>query len=111
LLSDKTKTIALYDSKLPLSYSLFEQDALIFKSMESKRIQLLEKGEPILNFSFDGFPNFGIWTKLGAPFICLEPWVGYSDVLEASGRIEDKEGIQLLAIDSSKAYQFSIEIL
>lgn len=111
LLSDKTKTIALVDDALPLSYSLFEQDALIFKSLVSKRIQLLENGEPLLNFSFDGFPNFGIWTKLGAPFICLEPWVGYSDVLEASGRIEDKEGIQKLATESSAAYQFSIEIL
>jgi galactose mutarotase-like enzyme len=111
LLSDKTKNIALHDTKLPLTYSLFEHDALIFMSFLSKQIQLLENNTPILNFKFKDFPNFGIWTKVGAPFICLEPWAGYSDVLDASGRIEDKEGIQLLAVDSSKAYQFSIEIL
>lgn len=111
LLSEKTQLIPIFNGVLPLSYSLFDKDALLFKTLKSNQIQILENNIPFLNFKFKDFPNFGIWTKVGAPFICLEPWAGYSDVLDASGRIEDKEGIQLLAIDSSKAYQFSIEIL
>jgi galactose mutarotase-like enzyme len=111
LLSEKTQLIPIINGILPLSYSLFDEDALIFKTLKSNQIQILENNIPFLNFKFKDFPNFGIWTKVGAPFICLEPWSGYSDVLNASGRIEDKEGIQLLAVDSSKAYQFSIEIL
>ena len=111
LLSDKTVEIDLIDGKLPLNYSLFENDALIFKKMESKQVQLLQNNIPFLNFKFADFPNFGIWTKKNAPFICLEPWAGYSDVLNASGSIEQKEGIQVLETNSSKEYGFSIEIL
>jgi galactose mutarotase-like enzyme len=64
-----------------------------------------------LNFTFIDFPNFGIWTKINAPFICLEPWVGYSDVLNTTGNILEKEGIQILESNSSKEFNFSITIL
>jgi len=111
LLSEKTKQINLVKNRLSLTYSLFENDALIFKKLKSKQIQILETGIPILNFAFKDFPNFGIWTKINAPFICLEPWVGYSDVLNTTGNILEKEGIQLLESNSSKEFKYSIEIL
>ncbi|HNP33305.1 MAG TPA: aldose 1-epimerase family protein [Flavobacterium sp.] len=111
LLSDKTNEIQLKENRLPLTYSLFEKDALIFKEMKSKQIQIIENDTPVLNFKFSDFPNFGIWTKQNAAFICLEPWVGYSDVLNSNGNIVDKEGIQMLAGNTSKEYRFSIEIL
>ena len=111
LLSEKTKSIDLIKNSLPLTYSLFENDALIFKELKSKQIQILESDIPILNFKFKDFPNFGIWTKVNAPFICLEPWIGYSDVLNATGNILEKEGIQILESNSSKEFKYSIEIL
>ncbi len=111
LLSEKTKEIHLVKNRLPLTYSLFENDALIFKKLKSKQIQILETGIPILNFTFKDFPNFGIWTKINAPFICLEPWVGYSDVLNTTGNILEKEGIQILESNFSKEFKYSIEIL
>jgi galactose mutarotase-like enzyme len=111
LLSDKTIPIELSANLLPLTYSLFERDALIFKEMKSKQIQLLENNVPVLNFRFGDFPNFGIWTKQNAPFICLEPWAGYSDTISATGNIAEKEGIQTLEGNTVKEYSFSIEIL
>lgn len=111
LLSEKTVAIALENNLLPLTYSLFETDALIFKELQSTQIQLLENGSPIVNFKFRDFPNFGIWTKINAPFICLEPWAGYSDVTHASGNIVEKEGIQSIDGFTFKEYSFSIEIL
>ncbi|MGC4039345.1 MAG: aldose 1-epimerase family protein [Flavobacterium sp.] len=111
LLSDKTIKIPLAENRLPLSYSLFEKDALIFKELKSKQIRLLEKGNAILNFKFNDFPNFGIWTKIGAPFICLEPWLGYSDLSGATGNLSEKEGIQPLESNTSNQHSFSVEIL
>lgn len=111
LISDKTNCIELKEKRLPLSYSLFKNDALIFKEMKSKQIQLIENNTALFNFRFNDFPNFGIWTKMNAPFICLEPWVGYSDVYNSSGHLIEKEGIQRLDCQSSKEYSFSIEIL
>lgn len=111
LLSENSFEIPLKGNKLPLTYSLFENDALIFKKLKSKQITLLENEKGIVNFRFDDFPNFGIWTKNGAPFLCLEPWLGYSDVLNASGNLSEKEGIQSLESNTSKRHSFSIEIL
>ncbi|TBX66584.1 aldose 1-epimerase family protein [Flavobacterium silvisoli] len=111
LLSENVKEIQLQDHLLPLTYSLFEQDALIFKKLHSKQIQIIENKIPILNFKFNDFPNLGIWTPPQAPFICLEPWAGYSDVVTSTGIITEKEGIQLLESNSEKEYHFSIEIL
>ena len=111
LLSDKFTSIEMVDKQVPLSYSLFEKDALIFKKLDSKSITILENKNPLLRVRFDNFPNLGIWTKSNAPFLCIEPWLGYSDTLNSTGNILEKEGIQLLEAKKSLDFNFNIEIL
>lgn len=111
LLSNTEVLIPSNQNLLPLSYSLFEKDALVFKQLQSKRITLLENQKPRLHFHFEDFKNFGIWTKNKAPFICLEPWLGYSDTISTSGNLEQKEGIQVAAPESANQYEFKIEIV
>ena len=101
LLSENTVEIGLIESCLPLSYSLFKNDALIFKKIKSKQIQILENNIPILNFKYNDFPSIGIWTKVNAPFICLEPWLGFSDNIDADGEINNKKGIINLAVNET----------
>ena len=48
---------------------------------------------------------------MNAPFLCIEPWFGYSDSNESTGSILEKEGIQILESKSTFDAQFSIEIL
>lgn len=111
LLSKQYNSMRLKKNILPLSYSLFDNDALIIKKMQSKQIKILENKIPFLNFKFNDFPNFGIWTKKNAPFVCLEPWFGYSDLLESNGDILKKEGVQLLEANKIFKCNYSIEIL
>jgi len=111
LLSDHFSTIEMIDNQVLLNYSLFEKDALIFKKLDSKSITILENQNPLLHVRFDNFPNLGIWTKSNAPFLCIEPWLGYSDTVHSSGNILEKEGIQLLEAKKSLECNFSIEIL
>ena len=111
LISHITHFISLDNHNLPLAYSLFEKDALVFKRLESDLVTLFEKDQPILHVSFADFPNLGLWTKPQAPFICIEPWLGYADTADASGVLEEKEGIQSLAAGCSKTVQFSTTLL
>lgn len=111
LLSDYTFKLPLTNKILPLEYSLFEKDALIFKKIASKQISLLENSIPILKFKFADFPNLGIWTKNNAPYICLEPWFGYADTEICSGNLMEKEGVILLGSKSDFNCSFVIEIL
>ncbi|HBS52929.1 MAG TPA: aldose epimerase, partial [Flavobacterium sp.] len=47
----------------------------------------------------------------GAPFICIEPWFGYSDTTESNGNLFEKEGIVILNSEDTFQTNFSIEIL
>lgn len=110
LLSDNFQELPLENKNLNLNYSLFKNDALIIKKMQSDAIEILENNKPLFKFSFKDFPNFGIWTKENAPFICLEPWFGYSDVLNSNKNILKKEGIILLEKTKTFEASFSVEI-
>lgn len=110
LLSDHVKAISLKNHKLSLSYELFKDDALVFKTIVSKNITILKNGLPQLKLHFNGFPNLGIWTKTKAPFLCIEPWFGYSDSANASGNITEKEGIQIIEPDEKFESAIFIEV-
>jgi galactose mutarotase-like enzyme len=111
LISNKTVSLPIEENCLPLSYSLFENDALIFKELESKAIIITENNVPFLKIKFDDFPSLGIWTKQKAPYICLEPWFGYADTITNSGELSEKEGIQIIGINEQFQSEYSIEIL
>jgi galactose mutarotase-like enzyme len=111
LLSDRTKIIGNESGIVPLSYALFENDALVFKSLSSRSVTILENNSPILKVKFDDFPNLGIWTLNDAPFICIEPWFGFSDTAACSGNIIEKEGIQLLESRKIFKAEHAIEVL
>lgn len=111
LLSDSIIKIPMKEKKLPLTYDLFKKDALIFKDLKSKSITILEEQDPIVKFHFKDFKNFGIWTKIEATFICLEPWLGYSDLVTSNGNLEDKEGIKRIPMYETFDCNFTIEIL
>ncbi|RDC62199.1 aldose 1-epimerase family protein [Adhaeribacter pallidiroseus] len=83
---------------LPLTYALFEKDAIVLKNLTSEKISLRSRRhEHGLDFIFLGYPYFGIWTKeKNAPFICLEPWHGIADSVNSSGELTEKEGMILL---------------
>jgi galactose mutarotase-like enzyme len=111
LLSDKTTVLPTENGVLPLLYNLFENDALIFKSLQSKSVSIVKNGQDYLKVDYADFPHLGIWTKEGAPFLCIEPWQGYSDSPDTRGNLVEKEGVILLQANSKYTAGFTIEIL
>lgn len=111
LISEVSKKLVLKDQKLPLSYSIFKNDALVFKTLKSKSITISENSKPFINVKFDAFPNLGIWTKPNAKFICIEPWFGYSDTINCDGNLYKKEGILILSTNEVFETKFFIKIL
>lgn len=111
LVSQQTEKIHTDTNRVPLTYELFKRDALIFKKLQSNSLTIIEEEKPILKVHFQDFPSLGIWTKVGAPFICLEPWFGYSDTTESNGNLFEKEGVIVLTTGGTFQTKFSIEIL
>lgn len=110
LFSGKTEILKLNGNVLPLQYELFEEDALVFKNFATKSLTLAKNNESVMKVSFSDFPYLGIWTKKDAPFICIEPWLGIADNANTSGKIEEKEGIQILENNSKKQIAWTVEL-
>jgi len=111
LISSKTKILETENNIVPLNYDLFKNDALIFKTLESNSLIILENSKPYVKVDFQDFPSLGLWTKENAHFVCIEPWLGYSDTDENSGNLYEKEGILTLEENKNFAAKFTITIL
>jgi galactose mutarotase-like enzyme len=83
---------------LNLSKDLFLKDALVLKGMASSIVSLKsDKTEHGFQFDYPGFPFLGLWAFKNADFVCIEPWCGIADPVNASQQLEEKEGINTLA--------------
>lgn len=110
LFSGETREVGLEGRILPLNYSLFENDAIVLKDSATSSLTLLKDKSPQLKVSFPDFPFLGIWTKKNAPFICIEPWLGIADSHHSTGKIEEKEGIQILEPYAAQSFEWNVEI-
>lgn len=111
LLQAEASSIKLDEGCLSLNADMFNQDAWVLKGLLSSDIILKNKKEDYhLNFSFVGFPYFGIWSVPGSSFICLEPWCGLNDSEIHSGELLQKEGIMSLESHGHWSRTWSIEM-
>lgn len=82
-------------NKLSLSKNLFENDALVLKNIQSRRVSLKSTThEHGIDFFFEGFPFLGIWAAKHADFVCIEPWCGVADSVDHQQQLTMKEGIE-----------------
>lgn len=98
------------ENRLPLQKELFYKDALVFKHVKSGAISVLSDKTPHgIKVSFSNFPYMGIWAAKDADFVCIEPWCGIADSVNASGNLEEKEGIHTLAPEGRFEIGYEIE--
>jgi galactose mutarotase-like enzyme len=111
LQTGETKRLLDNEQKLPLHPKFFEQDAIVFKGVKSKWVSLVvqSSGDKLVEMSVEGFPYLGIWQKVGADFICIEPWLGITDHQDFEGEFTEKEGIQLLEVEQTFECSYRIK--
>ncbi|MFM9977488.1 MAG: aldose 1-epimerase family protein [Sphingomonadaceae bacterium] len=96
---------------LALGDHLFEADALIWKTLASRRLRYGPPAGPALDISFPDTDWLGIWTKPGAAFLCIEPWAGSADDADYSGDFRDKPGVLALAPGTSRAFRMNVSLV
>lgn len=95
--------------ELPLKKEMFYKDALVFKDLASTAISIRSEKTPHgLTVRYAGFPYMGIWSAKDADFVCIEPWCGIADHDDASGKLEEKEGILPLSPEGIFRQQWSV---
>lgn len=112
LIGGKSDKVLDNSSTIKLHEHIFDGDALIFKHLKSRSITLSHKERgPLLAMEFNDFDYLGIWAKPGAPYVCIEPWLGVGDAADHSGILSEKDGIRKLSPNQSEVKSYTIEVL
>jgi galactose mutarotase-like enzyme len=85
--------------RLGLNDGLFRDDVVIFDQLRSRSVTFgaLDADGPRIEVGFPDATHLGVWTRPGAPFLCIEPWLGVADPGGFRGELWDKPGIFRLA--------------
>ena len=108
---DQTFSLELQNHRYQIRDDMFDRDALVFDHGQIEWAGIaLPDGTPYVTLSCKGFPNFGIWSMPGAPYVCLEPWCGRCDNRGFEGDISEKAGINKLESGQNfeKSYMITI---
>lgn len=100
-------------TKLELNWELFNIDTIVIPRVRSKSVSLLNKKDKGIKFSYPNFISFAIWSPYGknAPFVCLEPWIGYGDRYNTDYQFVRKDNIiNLKSLEEFNVY-YDIEII
>ena len=105
LISAQRRAIPLEGKALPLDDGLFASDALCFLDPASRSLRFEQADGSAIAMDFAGFGRAALWTRPGAPFLCLEAWTGYSDPEGFAGDLFEKPAMRSLAPGARARHQ------
>jgi len=110
LIDPKPLTSPFAEGVLALNHADFVDDAMIFPEGAGTRAVYGSASGPQLKFSWQNLPNFALWTKPGAGFICLEPWQGMAAEVGGSDALDQRPYTAFLAPGAMAVYSFRAEL-
>jgi galactose mutarotase-like enzyme len=111
IVAGKTAEVMENGRVISLNRRCFDDGIMIFKNPRSREFSIANSlNSRTLRVITDGVPYLGIWSKPGAPFVCIEPWHGIPDMSDASGELAEKEGIITLAPSAEFVTGYRVEI-
>lgn len=97
--------------ELPVTRTMFDRGALIFKGLKSESVTLCSKTGPHgLTVDLRDFGFLGIWAKPAAPYVCIEPWNGLASSAWSSRELLQKEAIRLLAPGKEEQFTMTLTV-
>jgi galactose mutarotase-like enzyme len=108
LLSLHKRKIESTEETLPLSDTLFNEDALIFSDIKCDWVRLRKKNEKKgVVVRFKDYPHLALWSKPCADYVCIEPWLGLPDLEGESIDLSQKSSYK--TIEPGTTFSIAIE--
>ena len=89
----KNAIVPIHARRLLLDDEIFRDDAVILDAVRSHSVSCGADTGPRLTVQFPDTPYLGVWSKPGAPFICIEVWHGMADPVGFTGDFTEKPGV------------------
>lgn len=105
------KTLGQTNTSLDIRRELFKDDAIVFETKGANAFTIeTDEGSHSISLSYTDMPYVGIWSPYPqeAPFVCIEPWCGIADEVNATGNLVDKKGINKLAASDVFKTQYTL---
>ena len=97
LFSSRLRDVAMQGRTLPLSDDIMGREALCFLDSASQSMDFCAPSGHVIQVAADGLPHLALWSRAGAPFLCMEAWTGHGDAEDATGDLSSKPSMRLLA--------------
>ena len=111
LVSPEVQATPVQSRRLMLADELFAQDALIFDALASRAVRYGAAEGPRIQIAFPDARYLGVWSKPGAPFVCIEPWRGMADPAGFAGELAEKPGIFMVPPGGTASLTMAITLL
>ncbi|WP_210497082.1 aldose 1-epimerase family protein [Microvirga antarctica] len=85
-----------HNGELALVHDLFATGALVFHEGAGKALWYGAVDRPGIRVAFADMPQLGLWTKPGAPFLCIEPWHGLPAPADRAEGLAERRGSMTL---------------
>lgn len=109
LFSRETRAAPLQGRGLALNDGVFEQEALCFLNARSRHMDFCAPDGSAIRVASDDFAHLALWSKPGAPFVCIETWTGHGDPVGFAGELADKPSMIVLAPGESRSHRATYE--
>lgn len=104
LFTARMRPIPLVGRRLPLTPDLFADEALCFLHARSRAVRFEAPSGDAIVVEAEGFRHWALWSRPGAPFLCVESWTGHGDPDGFEGEFADKPSIDWLAPGQSRVH-------
>lgn len=96
--------------RLVLEHGLFADDAMLFPEGAGAGLTYAA-GDRAIHFTWENLPNFALWSKPEARFVCLEPWHGTAAEVGGSDDLAERPYGEVLGPGASGRYSFRVELI
>ena len=95
---------------IELNEELFDADAMLLHAPACEGATLRRRDGTGVRFEFGRVPWVGVWTRArsGLRYVCIEPWYGVDDPVDAQGDIERKPDI--VRLPAGDTFEMSLSI-
>ena len=111
LMAAEPQPTPVANRRLLLEDSLFRNDVVIFDQVRSRSVTYGGPDGPRIRVGFPDALYLGVWTKPGAPFVCIEPWHGITDPEGFSGDFTAKPGVFQVAPGGVQSIQMTLTLM